>query len=79
MDDPVAHHGVEETLLAVFTHEVHEARAEGLWKRARVRRKGHERLQLAGVLYRPEQRHTDHSHCYDSHCGRRTCLCRVLS
>lgn len=30
LDDAITHHGVEETLLAVLTHEVHEARAEGL-------------------------------------------------
>lgn len=30
LDDPVTHHGVEQTLLTVLTHEVHEARAEGL-------------------------------------------------
>lgn len=30
LDDPVTHHGVEQTLLAVLTHKVHEASAEGL-------------------------------------------------
>lgn len=30
LDDPVTNHGVKQALLAVLTHEVHEARAEGL-------------------------------------------------
>lgn len=30
LDDPVTHHGVEQTLLTVLTHKVHEACAEGL-------------------------------------------------
>lgn len=61
LDDPVAHHGVEQTLLTVLTHEVHEARAEGLWKRAAG--KGRERLRLARVLYSPEQTLKDKIPC----------------
>lgn len=30
LDDPITHHGVEQTLLAVLTYEVHEACTEGL-------------------------------------------------
>lgn len=30
LDDPVTNHGVKQALLAVLTHKVHEARAEGL-------------------------------------------------
>lgn len=30
LHDPVTHHGVEQTLLTVLTHEVHESGAEGL-------------------------------------------------
>lgn len=30
LDDPVTHHGVEQALLTVLAHKVHEARAEGL-------------------------------------------------
>lgn len=30
LDDPITHHGVEQTLLTVLTHKVHEAGAEGL-------------------------------------------------
>lgn len=30
LDDAVTHHGLEEALLAVLTHEVHEASTQGL-------------------------------------------------
>ena len=30
LDDVVTHHGLEEALLAVLTHEVHEASTQGL-------------------------------------------------